>query len=179
MLDAPGFITHRVIRLYEDGGLKPNDLDRLWKFYGYWGGPLLLDELVYDDMPSLPKPATKSDVKRFLAADIRSLIKRRAAFALRTLPLDNPKVAMKLVKVYAQIQEIEGRERRANQQANVAPNFQQNIEAFLDGIAFLSNPRPVEGTTLQVAPKLGPKSTTTEPGIGTLHPSPRQAPNIL
>ena len=39
-LDSPSYITHRVIGPKIHEGLKPSDIDVLWKFFGYHGGSL-------------------------------------------------------------------------------------------------------------------------------------------
>jgi len=46
-LDAPGLITHTVIGKSVQTGLAEREYDCLWKLFGYWLGPSVLDALAY------------------------------------------------------------------------------------------------------------------------------------
>ncbi|NLX94536.1 MAG: hypothetical protein GXY83_00015 [Rhodopirellula sp.] len=116
-LEAPGWIAHRVIRLQDDPGTEPlEQLGKLWKMYGYWAGPLVLDELIYD-ITQGPKPTSADAVKRFFNESATAAIRRKACLALQLLRIDKPSVARRLMRAAQHLMEMDERERRRQHQA--------------------------------------------------------------
>jgi hypothetical protein len=143
-LRASGYVTHQVIRLHEPWHGLPTDLERLWKLIGYWRGPQALDELI--NGLAAPSPtAGQADFHKQLNAHLRTVVDCKALVAIEMLQLDDPKTAMKFLKVWVRLQEIDSRcQRRAQADTNV--NVTLNIKCFLDHMR-----KNCEGAYLPVA----------------------------
>jgi hypothetical protein len=104
-LDAPGWIVHRAIGPKIHRGLRAADYGVLWKFFGYAGGEHVLDFLIHQRPGE--KPQHPGEVPAFLDNDIWETLRRKAVIALRTLSVDDPSVALKLMRLWLRHQEIE------------------------------------------------------------------------
>jgi hypothetical protein len=114
-------IGHRI-----PPGLQPSSCQMILRSYAYWGGPLVLDE-VLDDYKQIPRPEKPSEVEQFFEADIRATLLRRIAIGLRTLPLDDPKTVFKLARLWMRLMQLDARRR---EMAQVFDNTAGNLEAF-------------------------------------------------
>jgi predicted anti-sigma-YlaC factor YlaD len=121
-LGVIGYITHTVIgpKLHE--GLTPSDIDVLWKFYGYHGGSLVLDRLIYGQNDT-QQPTCAAEVGGFIRADISATVAQKACIAVRTMRLDDPKAVRTLFRIYHHLQESEKRCRRQFTQVDAMVNF--------------------------------------------------------
>jgi hypothetical protein len=63
------------------------DPETLWRFYGYWGGPYVLDSLI-GEIGNAPWPESAEQVKTFLEEDTRALLIRKLAIAARLVPAE-------------------------------------------------------------------------------------------
>ena len=84
-LQSPGYITHTVIGKSIQCGLSEREFDVLWKLYGYWGGPHVLDSIIYRGHGS-PRPEKPEEVAAFWADDIKQQLRLKAAITVRTMP---------------------------------------------------------------------------------------------
>jgi hypothetical protein len=121
-LGVISYITHIVIgpKLHE--GLTPSDIDVLWKFYGYHGGSHVLDQLIYGQNDT-QQPTCAAEVGRFIGADISATLAQKAAIAVRTMRLDDPRAVRTLFRIYHQLQESEKRCHREFTQIDATVNF--------------------------------------------------------
>ena len=102
-LRARTYIICQVIGRKIHHGLSEDDLDVIWKFFGYVGGPLLLDSLI-DGFTAQPRPESQEQVDPFLAKDARSTLLRKLALAARVLPV-TPETALPILKGLAHLLE--------------------------------------------------------------------------
>lgn len=85
-LSAPSVITHVVIKKAAQMGLAERDHDGLWKLFGYWLGPVVLDALIYDF--NLPSQAEGKDGYRpSLRETSKDAIELKNAITLLTTPV--------------------------------------------------------------------------------------------
>ena len=133
-LQAKSWVTHYAIGLHGD---RPREaleqLGRLWKFFGYWGGPTIVDEMVFEFSEVL-KPKTADEVKRFFDQAATAAIRRKAALALHLMPIDTPAVARRVMRAAQQLLEMEARQQRAQRQAGPAIDPLPGIKATLAGL---------------------------------------------
>jgi hypothetical protein len=100
-LDAPTWITCRVIGPEIHHGLAEEDLDVLWKFFGYAYGPVVLDALIHGTL-GLPRPATAREAAEALARDADALLARKKSLATHLLPV-TPATAAQVLQLAAQL----------------------------------------------------------------------------
>ena len=81
-LDAHYYIVCTVIGSEWHEGLTEKDYPVIWKAYGFFAGPEVLD-FVITGFAGEKKPEQSADIDAFLAADIRSSVMRRAVIAAR------------------------------------------------------------------------------------------------
>ncbi|HEX4143079.1 MAG TPA: hypothetical protein VHY91_05985 [Pirellulales bacterium] len=121
-LEAKSYIIHQVIgpKLHE--GLTPSDIGVLWKLYGYRGGSFVLDQLIYGQNDS-QQPTCAAEVGRFIRADISTTLAQKAAIAVRTMRLDDPRTVRTLFRTYHQLQQLEQRRHTQFTQVDATLNF--------------------------------------------------------
>jgi hypothetical protein len=137
-LKATGYVTHTVIRSHDPWQGLPSDLGRLWKVIGYYRGPEALDEMIGFTAP--PPAANKVELHKYLEEQTRRAINCKAFVAIEMVPLDDPKTAMKFVKLWVRMLEIESREQR-RRQTGPEVDITLNIRCFLEKLN-----SPVEAT---------------------------------
>lgn len=87
-IDNRGYIVHAVLGRSIHAGLSERQFDLLWKMFGYFGGPPVLDVVV--DTFADSGPASSSDkAKAWLEDDQRFSLSRKAAIAARTIPVNS------------------------------------------------------------------------------------------
>jgi len=121
-LEATSYITRIVIGPKLQKGLTPADIDVLWKFYGYHGGSHVLDQLIYGQNDT-QQPTCAAEVGRFIGADISTTLAQKAAIAVRTMRLDDPKAVRTLFRTYHHLQELNKRRRKESPQIDATLNF--------------------------------------------------------
>lgn len=127
-MHIPGYITHQVFGKSIQLGLAERHYDLLWKMFGYWGGPLVLDAVIYKFNAPV-KPTTRAGVTAFWSDDANETTRVKGAIALRTMPIV-PENQMEIANLFVQLQTLErnaGGGGGAAQEAMVA-----NIKAFMD-----------------------------------------------
>lgn len=80
------YIVHQVIGKILSTHLKPNDTAALWKLYAFFGGPFMLDRIVYTNNPGRA-PAKESEVDGYLKDEKRSFWELKSSISSRTMPL--------------------------------------------------------------------------------------------
>ena len=179
-LRASGYITHQVIRPHDPWQGLPSDIERLWKLIGYWRGPQALDELI--NGLAAPSPSgDKSDFHRQINDHLRTAVSCKALVAIEMLPLDDPKTAMKFLKVWVRLLDIESREQR-RRQAGPEVDITLNIRCFLEQIN-----KPIEATWCPtahqnapvVAEQVPPSPVTPTSAAQTQSPGETGADDIL
>lgn len=126
-LNAPSWVTNYAIGKKIHHGLTSKHFTTLWKAYGYWGGPLVLDSLIYQSFGAT-RPTQASDTSKFFRDDIWSQLQQKVALAVRTMSLDDPRAAMGLLRVAIRMKEIEGR-RKSRHDEHLA--ITANLDACL------------------------------------------------
>jgi len=81
-LEAPSYITHQVFGKSVQAGLAERDYDLLWKMYGYWCGPMVLDALIFKfNNPS--RPETAESVSALWGDDFSESVRMNTAIMMR------------------------------------------------------------------------------------------------
>jgi len=104
-LDVPGYITNVVMGNAIHRGLAQRHYDLLWKMFGYWGGPLVLDHLIYQfNKPIVP--TTKEGVSTFWDDDVKQHLRLKSSLATRMAPI-NWQTSIEIVNLYMKLIEVE------------------------------------------------------------------------
>lgn len=86
-LSSPSLITHTVIGKAVQAGLAEREYDCLWKLFGYWEGPLVLDALVYKFNNT--RHTEEHDELRSAMQDLsKDTVAVKTAIALLTMPVN-------------------------------------------------------------------------------------------
>jgi hypothetical protein len=98
-LQSPDYIFNQAIgpRLR---GAGPWSYDIVWKFFGYVGGVVVLEELMDTRKPGA-RPTTLKEAGVFLTAHTKELILRRMAIMARSLPAEDPSMGSIFVSANA------------------------------------------------------------------------------
>lgn len=129
-LGSTGYVVHTVIGPAMHAGLDPQrDLDAIWKLYGYFGGPRVLDALIGGAGVGVGGPGPGHGEGP--AADpIRSALRMKLAVAAQTLPVDGAS-ARALLRVLAH----EDRSRRGpRDDPRSADELMPNIRSALSSL---------------------------------------------
>lgn len=129
-LDNKSYIVHRVISKVLSTHLKPGDTDALWKLYAYFGGPYMLDRIVYTCNASR-EPESQSEVDMFLREEKKSFWELKASISGRTMPMgymDHNNI----MQLYLEMMKLEQAQESAGQGVS-RDTMMNNIAAFLDG----------------------------------------------
>jgi len=105
------YILHHAIGYPPGGQLKPAEIGVLWKQLAYTGGPLVLDALIYGSTP-VSRPTQPAGVRGFLHGDVIATLQSKALLAVRMLRPDDPKVALKILRLHLRLTELANRQQR-------------------------------------------------------------------
>lgn len=125
-LDAQSYIQQGVLQPAAMAGIKNREYDLLWKLYGYWGGPVVLDTLIYGQTPST-KPDSPAGVAAFWQDDIADQVRQKAAVAMRKMAVDS-QTSQDILTVY---QKMVALERTAGEGKGANEGMLANINAML------------------------------------------------
>ena len=106
------------------------DLGKIWKFFGYRGGPYVLDVLIACSACGV-KPQFAGTVGTFLAEDSADALLFNTMIAARVIQLDRDIISM-FVKHSLRMQRIQGRAGRKKDPTFNAVAFQANLKAFAE-----------------------------------------------
>lgn len=127
-LKSSSYILHQVMGPAVYRGVADRNFDVLWKLYGYFYGPAVLDALITTcSDPHLIEQA--SDVDNFFIEDTRSSMRRKSALAARTLPI-NSYTQISIVELHAKMLEIE----QNNSNDSGASTIISNIGAMMNAL---------------------------------------------
>ncbi len=87
-LDRRGWIVNCVIGESAHAGLSERDFDVLWKLYGYWGGPDVLDAVMAKTYDS-PRPDGQGGLDGWVCDDTERLTKIKMNVAMRTMAINS------------------------------------------------------------------------------------------
>ncbi|MBI2804301.1 MAG: hypothetical protein HYX68_04875 [Planctomycetes bacterium] len=157
---CPGYIHHHVIRLEEHTG--EADLGAIWRHYGYHGGPLVLDAIIYGSGDGV-KPAEVTDVGDFTKKSIELTTAVKALIAILTMPI-NEKTGPKILKFHLQYLKLAARlsGRSGGQVFELPSDYSRNLEACFSQF----RGRPV-GPLDALVGKLPPPFAIVEPKTET------------
>src|SRR5262249_44928499 len=99
-LKSPDYILNRVLGPRLRDPSRDWDDDLVWKFFGYVGGRLVLEEIMDTCSPGT-RPASREGVAAFLAEDTRAALRRQLVVAARALRGADRKTAAGLIQADA------------------------------------------------------------------------------
>ncbi len=108
-LEHRGYIVHIVIGPKLQHGLRPRDVDVIWKIYGYFGGVHVLRHII-DTFPA-PAPEHPEDVEAFLRHRNEAVMVCQASQAARMVAV-NAETAPELVKQHFEWERATANQRR-------------------------------------------------------------------
>jgi hypothetical protein len=153
-LQTTSYITHQVIRLHDWHVNPSQNLERTWKYFGFWHGPQALDEVIGEF--TAPSPTDKVAFHQYLEDRLRTAITCKAWVAVQMMPTDTPKAAARFLKIWLRMLEIENRSQRRHEEEPTV-NITANVQCFLERM------RPYRESWLPGADHPAPPETTAPP----------------
>ena len=154
-LDSPSYITHRVIGKEIHFGATSRTFQAIWRLYGYWAGPAVVDALAHAYSQDV-RPTTQDGVDSLFRADFDRQLTMKAAMYLRGIGYDGESLE-KVSQLYLRLAAM--RESQGGASAQEAA-FLQHVQLLLDG---LSLRRAQAGRIEQDSP-----TVVLDQGAGTL-----------
>jgi hypothetical protein len=104
-LDNPGWIANNVLGEQMQCGLTEREYAFLWKFYGYVGGPVVLDAIIYRHFSPM-RPTSPSQARAFINDDHRDALSLKALIAVRTMPVNSytQQIIIELTQRYRELE---------------------------------------------------------------------------
>jgi hypothetical protein len=159
-LHAQSWIVHTVMGRSIYANLTERQFDLLWKMYGYFGGPFVLDALVTTF--SNPTKATSADrVNDFFSDDTRSVARRKSAIAMRTMPV-NGYTQQIIVEIEQKYQEIAKIANAGESQGMLVEMVGEVMKGLAWSVGRGDADRPLNPMTVQV------DGFAAEPRVGEL-----------
>lgn len=140
-LKSPDYVVNVVMRGAVHHGLKSRDYDILWKLFGFFGGPFVLDA-IFNNSLTRTRPTSQNTVKAFFDEDSSGAMKRVAAIASRTIDLNNPMNYQFILDTHTKLLQIE-KEAEGNSQDLIV----QNIGAMLGAFQFFAGSKAIKEVT--------------------------------
>jgi hypothetical protein len=149
-IENRGYILHRVLGPQIHDNLRPSDWPLLWKVFGYFGGPVVLDMMI-DQQVDPQRPNSPSELSKFVQDLAAKAITRKAAVAAHTMGINDfnsPEIIEQFTKLLA-VEKAAGAGG-----GGPATSLGDNVEACLKAVRWLAGPRlpsapGVEPTLLQ------------------------------
>ncbi len=106
-LHHQGWIVHSVMGTSIHAGLNERQFDLLWKLYGFFGGPHVLDALI-NTFSGAPKATGPDQVGNYFSDDARGTVRRKSAIAARTMPVNGytQQIILEIEQKYHEIEKI-------------------------------------------------------------------------
>ena len=124
-LDARDYIVHHVIRSHAlDADM---EICKLWKHYAYFGGPVVLDALIYGSNLT-PRPQHCGEIEAFLTEDVRATINLKAMIAARQMPMKESTFS-KILNLWFRFRKLDAMSRVRTAEP---VDFSRNIQAMFD-----------------------------------------------
>lgn len=128
-----GYIAHCVFGRLLQIGLKEKDLDILWKIFGYFGGPYVLDAVIDRTLETM-RPNSTNEVGAYVASDVYNTMMIKGLIAARTLPI-NMMTQQSILEIYQRFLEIKKEAEEAGSDTSVlAITVQKVMEEIPWGI---------------------------------------------
>jgi hypothetical protein len=127
-LQFKGYVMHQVIQWHAN---TPPDLGKIWKFFAYRGGPVVLEALIHG-LPPANKPAYLSEVVPFLTKDACAAFDVKAMVANHLEPV-NASTAGRIIQRYLKLQQRAAKDKRQQGSDWMADN-KANIQAALEAL---------------------------------------------
>jgi hypothetical protein len=134
-LDAPSYIVHTVLFESFNRGVSEKHHDILWKMFGYWAGPHVLDFLIFKFNRPQKADASSTSVNAFLADDIRGQQLLKASLAMRTMPV-NFQTQIEIINLYYRMIEMERESEGAS--GGSQEMFTASVKSFLGAVPWTS-----------------------------------------
>lgn len=129
-------------------GFSEREFDLIWKLYGYFLGPYVLD-LIEDKFPSSVWCGTPEGARLAIADDAVTTLKLKSALAAKTVAV-NAQTQMALIDQFTRFEEIE---RNSDSQGKAQEQILENIHAMLTGLPFSVNGiNPKTGKAIEPGP---------------------------
>ena len=126
-LDTPGYVYHTAIGREMHRGFTEREYDKLWKWYAYAYGSLMLDSVIGQAIDATV-PENQTQVKAAWKDDGMASIIRKQAIAARTMPV-NSFTQADLLHIWTKFVEIE---KSAEASGAGSSALLANVEALLD-----------------------------------------------
>lgn len=141
-LDYRDYILHAVFGEAIYRGLHERQHDLLWKMFGYFGGPYVIDA-VSSRLINAAWANTPSDATSFFQDTALNVMKHKAAVAAITVPI-NSETNLDLIAAFVKYVEIE---RTTESQGQAKDQIIDNIQKAMESIPFqvISEDRPLNG----------------------------------
>lgn len=141
-LDFRDYILHAVFTEAIYRGLHERQHDLLWKMFGYFGGPHVIDA-VSSRLINPTWAGSPSDAAAFFQDTVLNVMKHKAAVAIITVPI-NAETNLDLISTFVKYVEIE---RTTESQGQAKEQIIDNLQECLQMIPFqvISEDRPIRG----------------------------------
>jgi hypothetical protein len=148
-LQHPSLITHTVIGRSVQTGLAEREYDGLWKLFGYWGGPAVLDAFIHKfNSPAIPDGPTGVDA--FHGDGTKHHLKEKAHIAMLTMKV-NTYTAKEILDLWSRLLEME---LAAGASGMGGEAFSDNVEAMVEDFSFQAYRPDEDGPILTIAGEL-------------------------
>lgn len=128
-LGSPDYIRTQVLgpRLHAPGMRWSYDL--VWAFFGYIGGPRVLDELMHAVGPGT-KPQSFADLEVFLTTTARTALQKNLAIAAHALMPEDERTATELLRLHAQMRRGEDHDESGTAQNQLSRHVAAMLQEF-------------------------------------------------
>ncbi len=134
-LNRPDYITHNVFTEAAHRGVESRAYDLLWKMFGYWAGPNVLNFLIFKFTKQQKPDSSPGSVLAYLSDDVRSQQVLKTALAMRTMPV-NWQTQIEIVNLYYRMLEMERESEGGGTAAQ--ESFQSSVKSFLSNVPWSS-----------------------------------------
>jgi len=127
-IDRLAYITHQVFTAAAFQSIHERDYDLLWKMFGYFGGPHVLDVLI-TTFQSVPHPTRSDEVTGFIQDTAMNALRRKALIACQTLGV-NSFTATEIIAQFIKLHEIDRAAGGGGGQQSISANVEAMVAAL-------------------------------------------------
>jgi hypothetical protein len=126
---STGYVLHVVLGECAKRTVTERDVELLWKMYGYFSGPRMLDLLIYRFEP---RNCSDSDfsVSAFLKDDVRGQLQLKSSIAMRALQV-NSQTQTEILSLYVKMLDLD---KTAGEADGGQETLKAGIQAMLENI---------------------------------------------
>jgi hypothetical protein len=143
-LENIDYVMNQVLDVGLGGGELSYDV--AWKYFGFFGGPDVLDLVM--GVPGGARPSDPAEAADFLADHTRETLACNAAVAVRALRPQDRRAAAEFLKLYARL--VGGHGQAAQNSGGSA--IQRNIQAALEALPFVAGRDGKDAVPPELAP---------------------------